>query len=172
MCQRTMHYTFMKPKSSYAFGFGFGTVLPVFQWHWVICSKYYLRYSEKSTWLFVTGLERDWTGLDLRGVGDWALVGLQDQGEGGRQIWVGGIALWGWGASNNLLAIRLKCNATLLECFVTSWKLRWVGLGEGMRSDHMVWRHTCSIIDFKVVYISSSSFQYWTWNSFHLIISL
>ena len=24
-----MHYTYMKPKSSYAFGFGFGTVLPV-----------------------------------------------------------------------------------------------------------------------------------------------
>ena len=29
ICQRTMHYTYMKPKSSYAFGFGFGTVLPV-----------------------------------------------------------------------------------------------------------------------------------------------
>ena len=77
----------------------------------------------------------------------------------------------GWGGYNNLLAIRLKCNATLLECFVTPWKLRWVGLGEGMRSDHMVWRHTCSIIDFTVVFISSSSFQYWTLNSFLLIIN-
>ena len=64
----------------------------------------------------MTGLERDRAGLDLRGVGDRALVGLQDQGEGGGQIWVGGIAVWGWGASNNLLAIRLKGNATLLEC--------------------------------------------------------
>ena len=27
---------------------------------------------------------------------------------------------------------------------------RWVGLGTGMRSDHMVWRHTCSSIDFQV----------------------
>ena len=68
----------------------------------------------------VTGLERDRTGLDLRGVGDRALVGLQDQGEGGGQIWVGGVELWGWGAYNNLLAIRLKCSVTLLECFVTS----------------------------------------------------
>ena len=41
----------------------------------------------------MTGLERDRAGLDLRGVGDRALVGLQDQGEGGRQIWVGGIEL-------------------------------------------------------------------------------
>ena len=24
-------------------------------------------------------------------------------------------------------------------------------MGEGMRSDHMVWRHTCSIIDFKAI---------------------
>ena len=30
---------------------------------------------------------------------------------------------------------------------------RWVGLGEGMRSDHMVWRHTCSVIDFKAILI-------------------
>ena len=67
----------------------------------------------------MTGLERDRAGLDLRGVGDRALVGLQDQGEGGREIWVSGIALWGWGASNNLLAIRLKCNATLFQCNVT-----------------------------------------------------
>ena len=33
ICQRTMHYTYMKPKSSYAFGFGFGTVLPVKQYY-------------------------------------------------------------------------------------------------------------------------------------------
>ena len=32
---------------------------------------------------------------------------------------------------------------------------RWVGLGEGMRSDHMVWRHTCNIIDFKAILISN-----------------
>ena len=25
---------------------------------------------------------------------------------------------------------------------------RWVGLGDGMRSDHMTWRHTCTVIDF------------------------
>ena len=68
----------------------------------------------------MTGLERDRAGLDLRGVGDRALVGLQDQGEGGGQIWVGGIELWGWGVSNNLLAIRLKCDATFLECDATS----------------------------------------------------
>ena len=104
----------MKPKSSYAFGFGFGTVLPVFQWHRVICAKYYLRYSGKSTWLLVTGLERDWAGLDLRGVGDRALVGLQDQGEGGGQIWVGGIELW-----VGVTTIRLKCNATLFKCNAT-----------------------------------------------------
>ena len=67
----------------------------------------------------MTGLERDRAGLDLRGVGDRALVGLQDQGEGGGQIWVGWMELWVWGASNNLLAIRLKCNATLLECDTT-----------------------------------------------------
>ena len=34
----------------------------------------------------------------------------------------------------------MKSNATF----------RWLGLGEGLRSDHMVWRHTCSTIDFEV----------------------
>ena len=27
---------------------------------------------------------------------------------------------------------------------------RWVGLGDGTKSDHMVWRHTCMLLDFKV----------------------
>ena len=62
----------------------------------------------------VTGLERDRAGLDLRGVGDRALVGLQDQGEGGGQIWVGRIALW-----VGVATIRLKCNATLFKCNAT-----------------------------------------------------
>ena len=29
--------------------------------------------------------------------------------------------------------------------------LRWIGLGEGMRSEHRVWRHTCIVLDSKVV---------------------
>ena len=62
----------------------------------------------------VTGLERDRTGLDLRGVGDRALVGLQDQGEGGGQIWVGGIELW-----VGVTTIRLKCIASLFKCNAT-----------------------------------------------------
>ena len=61
---------------------------------WETFPKIFCEVNLKAKWLIVTGLERDRAGLDLRGVGDRALVGLQDQGEGGGQIWVGGIELW------------------------------------------------------------------------------
>ena len=86
-------------------------------------------------------------------MGNWSLVGIQDQGQGGWEIRVGWIYFrlqyyFDGGSQEKKCEKSEKFWIEIVIC-------RWVGLGEGMRSDHMVWRHTCNIIDFKAILISN-----------------
>ena len=121
-----MHYTFMKPKSSYAFGFGFGTVLPVFQWHCMICAKYYLRYSTESTWKPNDFLWQDWSGIEQGWIyGEWETGpwwGFRTkEKEAGKYGSVGLNFGLGW---LQMQCNFIKCEATFLECETTLLKCK------------------------------------------------
>ena len=166
-----MHYTYMKPKSSYAFGFGFGTVLPVNFSSlslWIASgfkiskrlaplSSVYISCKTKGENLKKQVLIKDWSGIEQGWIygewetGPWWGFRTKDK-EAGKYGLVGSIFrdhFW----LHMTYDFVVRRNVTDLKTFeLCNFEIcRWVGLGEGMRSDHMVWRHTCSIIDFKAI---------------------
>ena len=78
--------------------------------------------------------------MDLRRVGDRTLVGLSHKREGFCHLWMGNFI----STAQTEMYIFLHPKRVASELVL----IQKVGLGDGMRGEHLTWRHTCSTLDF------------------------